>query len=137
TVVAGDKDAWIVARLTTAPGGVSGLPVISQIDGSVATATATPVPPDAALFNDTPLDLSKPARPFGERPLYGDAFHVGSTKAFGPGVAAATLKVTIRLYAVADVQAIFASIAVTTTVTTTVEWEYLAPGGIWKPLPGM
>ncbi|HET9193087.1 MAG TPA: hypothetical protein VFO21_09420 [Vicinamibacterales bacterium] len=137
STVDGIKDVWIRGRLIPPPATLAGLPVVSQITGSVATAAAPPAAPDAALFNDTPLDLSRPARPFGERPRYGDAFHVGSAKAFGPDVASATLRITLRIYTVAEVQAIFASIpnATTVTVTTTVEWQYLATGGLWKPLP--
>jgi hypothetical protein len=133
----GDEDAWIVARMKVAPASLPGLPVVSQIVGSVATAQAPPAAPDAALFNDIPLDLSKPARPFGERPRYGDAFHLGSAKAFGADVATVTLRVTLRVYTTTELQAIFASFTTgnNTSITTTVEWQYLAAGGVWKTIP--
>jgi hypothetical protein len=132
SVVAGREDAWIVARLKTAPSAVPGLPIVGQIVGSVATPQPAHTAPDAALFNQTALDLSKPAFPFGERPRYGDAFHIASSKAFGPEVGTATVQVSLRGYTLAELQAIFGSVAA--TITTTVEWQYLATGDVWKTL---
>ncbi|MEP7305156.1 MAG: putative baseplate assembly protein [Acidobacteriota bacterium] len=135
STVGGEEDAWIVVRLKTAPRLLSGLPVVSALFGSIATAQAPPAGPDAALFNDTSLDVSKPAFPFGARPRYGDAFHVASAKAFGADIATATVQVTLRLYSVAEVQEMFKNIVGNTTVTTTVEWQYLSAGGQWQPIP--
>jgi hypothetical protein len=132
SAVGGDEDFWIVGRLRTAPSALAALPILSDLRGAVATAAAPTAAPDAALFNDTPLDLSKPAFPFGERPRYGDAFHIGSAKAFGTDVASASVQITLRPYTLADLQAIFNSMAA--RIITTVEWQYLAAGGVWKTI---
>ena len=130
--IAGDEDAWIACRLKRAPSQIPALPRIGNLVGMIATAQPPPRRPDALCFNETPLDASKPLFPFGERPRYGDAFHIASDKAFGPDIATATVHITLRPYTQTDLQAIFASSSVGTTVTTKVEWQYLAEGGVWK-----
>ena len=58
-------------------------------------------------MNDATLDLSKPVFPFGERPRYGDAFHLASEKTFAPDIASATIRFTLRPYTPAELQTIF------------------------------
>jgi hypothetical protein len=135
--VDGKQDAWIVGRLKAPPKEVPGLPSVGQLVGFIATPQVPISAPDAAFFNDTPIDLSKPVFPFGEQPRYGDAFHLASDKAFAPDVASVTTRFTLRPYTLADLQAIFAHVTSTadnTAITTKVAWQYLAAGNIWKTI---
>jgi len=132
--IAGDEGAWIACRLKRPPSQIPVLPRIGNVVGMIATAQPPPTQPDALCFNGTPLDASKPVFPFGERPRYGDAFHIASAKAFGPDIEAATVSITLRAYTVAELQAIFTGIPTNTTITTKVEWQYLADDGVWKTI---
>jgi len=133
--VAGDKDAWIAGSLDGMPKTTAGgLPRVTRILGRAETATPPIVQADAASFNETKLDLSRPMRPFGERPRYGDAFHIASAMAFAPDVASAIIRVTLNPYARTDLERTFATILEPTNVTTTVEWQYLGAGGVWKTI---
>src|SRR5262245_51818519 len=132
--IAGDEDAWIVCRLTTAPSEAPALPRIGGLVGFVAAAQPPTTGPDALALNATPLDASKPVFPFGERPRYGDAFYIATDRIFAPDISSVTVSTTIRPYTTADLQAIFASITTATAITTRIEWQYLATGGQWKTI---
>ena len=129
-----DNDAWIVARLRTAPRQAPALPIVGNLQGFITTPQPPVIAADAAAVNDTAVDLSKPVFPFGERPRYGDAFHIVSDRGFAPDVGNATIHFTIRPYTVADLQGIFATILEDTTITTKIEWQYLAASGEWKTI---
>lgn len=53
--------------------------------------TVTSGLPDLCFFNSTPLDLSKPFFPFGERPAFNDTFYIASRAAFSQPGATVTL----------------------------------------------
>lgn len=131
TEVAGYDGAWVVARLKTPPVDAAVLPVVGQIRGFIKMKQPQVIGADAAAINDMTADLSKPVFPFGERPKYGDAFHLASGKGFAPDVAKATIRFTLRPYTTEDLREIFANIQ-NDKVTTKVEWQYLTGGGEWK-----
>lgn len=89
---------------------------------------------DAAFSNSNPIDLSKPFYPFGERPKYGDALYLGSKQGFSPDVTQITLRFTILPYKDATLKKIFQNITNDTTVTTTVEWQYLDKDEVWQSI---
>jgi hypothetical protein len=137
TDVAGDHDAWVACRLKVGAGTMRRLPLLSGIHGKAATPIPRTLPPDAAAVNGTAVELSQPIRPFGERPRYGDAFYIASRKGFAPDVGSVTMRFSLRAYSFDGLKAIFASVPKDTTVTTTIEWQYLAGGGVWNTIASM
>ncbi|MGJ4951513.1 putative baseplate assembly protein [Bradyrhizobium sp. HKCCYLS20291] len=133
--VAGDIDSWVACRLTVPPETVKVLPRLVSVSGRAETAAPPNVQADVALFNDARLDLTKPARPFGERPRYGDAFYLGSMQAFAPDVGVVNLRFTLHPYDTAALSSIFGNLGdESTTVVTRLEWQYLAAGGLWTTI---
>jgi hypothetical protein len=139
--VDGVEDFWLACDFIGNFSPSLQVPSILAIKATIAApAGVTPsVKPDLAFFNAAELDTSKPFYPFGRRPAYADAFYVASKAAFDPGVQSATLKFKIRPYSDTVLQAIFANLNTMTsfTISTTVEWQYLAADGAWNTLTGL
>ncbi|WP_338699881.1 putative baseplate assembly protein [Bradyrhizobium sp. 26S5] len=133
TEIAGQKAAWVVARLKSRSEAMPVLPRIGEVRGFIKMSARQSFQADAAAINDTIADLSKPIVPFGERPRYGDAFHIASGKGFVREVARATVRFTLRVYTRAVLAEIFRT-AANTAITTLVEWQYLAAGNQWKTI---
>ncbi|MCP4664712.1 MAG: putative baseplate assembly protein [bacterium] len=135
--VHGEEGFFLAGHLDAASAAVLTWPTVTEVTGTLQAPGSTPaIAPDFAFANANALDLSKPFRPFGERPRYGDALYLGSREAFGPQVAAVTLEMTILPYTDAQLTAMFAGIdaAHTVDIVTEVEWQYLAEDGSWMPL---
>jgi len=137
TSVAGQEEFWVACHFIGAF--TLGLPPLrlSAINGGLApagNATSATEPPEKAFADAQLVDLSRPWKPFGERPSYGNALYLMDSRAFAPEVDSVTVNVTLKPYTNAILQSIFASIVANTTVTTKIAWQYLAVGGDWKPL---
>jgi len=117
----------------------AGMPVVEKIEGKVLPIQTVNPKIDSAFANNTPIDLSKPFYPFGQRPQYGDAFYIGSKKAFAPDVQSVTLEFTIHPYSDADIKEMYRNLTKATDktgveVVTSIEWQYLAEDDTWKSL---
>lgn len=137
TIIAGQEDFWVACHFVGSFTPGVALPRLATIQGSLAPAEAAlsaEDPPEKAFANAMLVDLSRPWKPFGERPHYGDTLYLMSQRAFAPEVDQVTVTMTLKPYTTSDLQKVFASIASTTTVTTLVAWQYLAANGAWKPL---
>jgi len=133
--VGADEDHWIAAVFEGDAAGLSNPPRISAIQGVISTpGNAALGTIDAAYTNAATLDVSKPFRPFGDRPRYADAFYLAGADAISPAVASLTLTFEILPYTDADLQAIFASIQAPTAIQTRIVWQYLAADGVWGEL---
>lgn len=133
--VRGIEDHWLAASFDDAfP--VAGLPLITAITGAVSVPAPPAAPIDAAFHNAAKLDVSKPFLPFGSRPVYADAFHLGSRTGFAPGNASAAVTLTIRPYTNASLIAQFAGVSPSQTIRTIAKWQYLGAGGTWTDVPG-
>ncbi|MGG6297740.1 putative baseplate assembly protein [Leptolyngbya sp. AN02str] len=85
---------WVQAKFTRPlpPGAVS-LPVITNIQASIATAQPK-IAPDLCFANTVPLDLSKDFYPFGEQPRFNDTFYVASDRTLAHPGSTVTIEVT-------------------------------------------
>lgn len=131
------EDYWIACHFIGEFEDTVQIPEITGIAGEISppgTDTEITSRIESAFSNNNPVDLSKPFYPFGERPLYGDAFYMGSVNAFSPDVAEVTLTFTIRSYIDNELREIFKNITKDTTVTTEIEWQYLNENAIWQYL---
>lgn len=137
TQVAGVEDFWVSCSFEGAFPPAGTLPVLGGIAGALKPAGAAlsaSAIPDKAFANGNTLDISKPFSPFGERPRYGDALYLASAKALAPEVEEVTLTAVLKGYTQAQLEAAFRTIVAATTVTTVIQWQYLAGDGLWKPL---
>jgi hypothetical protein len=133
TSVGGVETFWVAARLVGDFPASGPLLSLAAIEGSLAAVgAAAQAAPDAAFAGTTAIDLSRPWKPFGERPRYGDALYLASARAFAPDVANVTVSFALKPYTATDLDRIFASVVATTIVTTTMLWQYLAADGSWK-----
>ncbi|HWS90128.1 MAG TPA: putative baseplate assembly protein [Pyrinomonadaceae bacterium] len=107
--VGGWQSRWLRCRLvtpiTTAPKQLdtmvreSQLPTVSAVTVSVRLDSKVGdkdqrLPPEAAFFNDLPLDTTKDFLPFGPNPGYGDTFYFARSEAFSRPGAKITLAVS-------------------------------------------
>lgn len=136
STVDGVEDFWLACQLIAGFDASLPLPFISSIFGTIGPPGGVPsiVHPDSAFYNATPLDTSKPFYPFGQRPSYADTFYFSSSVAFAPDVQSVALMFTIRPYSDTFLAGIFANITALTTISTTVEWQYLDVKGVWQSL---
>ncbi|MES1164420.1 MAG: hypothetical protein ABUR63_01580, partial [Verrucomicrobiota bacterium] len=143
SVVAGIEDVWIacafVAPLPLPPPAVQ--PRVGAISGTLAPAGAAISATEAplrAFAGATAVDLSRPFKPFGDRPRFGDAFYICNPRAFAPEVDTVTVNVDLKPYSTLALQSIFAGLSTATAamvaIKTVVAWQYLASDGTWKPL---
>jgi len=133
--VAGITGRFIAGTLHPTNVGGLILPHITSVAGLLgASGGATPSVPDFAFANAQAIDLTKPFRPFGERPAYGDAFYLGSLTAFSPEVESVELISTILPYTEADLLAMFTGINAPIDIVTVVEWQYLRGDGVWQSI---
>jgi hypothetical protein len=128
--IAGREDFWVACHFvgTFRPGQL--LPSFSRIQGRLSTtpAASAQVSLDKAFANGTPVDLTKPFKPFGERPRYGDAFYLASDRALAPEVENVSIFIELKTYSNDDLGKIAGS------VTTLVQWQYLDLHGAWRDL---
>lgn len=134
----GNEDYWIACHFTGSFREVQ-IPKIAAVTGVLAPVANQSISSiDAAFFNTTQIDLTKPFYPFGERPRYGDAFYLGSERAFSPDVNDVTMKFTILPYDDTKISEMFQNISNTKSdpkkVTTEVEWQYLDENNTWQSL---
>jgi hypothetical protein len=78
---------WLRGSVPLAPPAV-------QLTATVTLNGLVPLP-DAAFFNQQPLDVTGDHRPFGDRPRLGDTFYLGSDAAFAVDGATVTLGVKL------------------------------------------
>jgi hypothetical protein len=141
STIAGVEDVWLACSFVGAPPAPAQQPQLQSVAGTLApagAATSASEEPALASFGATPLDLSRPWKPFGDRPRFGDAFYLNNQHAFAPEVDRVTVTFDLKAYKTADLQKVFQGLTATTApmvvVTTAVQWQYLASGGLWKPL---
>jgi hypothetical protein len=136
TAVAGQVDSWVACAFEgSLPAGIS--PRISSIQGGLSPSSSSSgvvAGLQKAFADDLDIDLSRPARPFGERPRYGHTFCLMSQRAFAPEVSQVTVTFKVKKYEDTVLQTIFSSIAAQTKVTTVVTWQYLAENATWKKI---
>ncbi len=111
-------DRWLRTTLAT-PYPLDPVAQDLSVTGVTVTASGTGLMPDAAFAGSAPVDLSKDFRPFGDTPRVGDAFYLGSDRAFGSAGAQVTIAFAAGAGTASNVQLI---------------WEYLGTGG-WASLP--
>jgi hypothetical protein len=129
TAVLGQEDFWVRCEFTSAFDALSPLAGIQNIEGFLALPAAPEnPPPDKVFANGSAVDLSKPFRPFGARPRYGDALYVSSDRAFSPDVKDVTVEIKLKTYSAAE-------LSTAAAVRTLVDWEYLTADGRWKLIP--
>jgi len=131
--VDGVEDFWIAAHFTGGVLAIATPPVVTLITGTVSPAALSGRLLDAAFYNASPLDFSKPFAPFGERPAYADAFYLASRVAFSPANASVVLTFAIRPYVYTTLAQQFA-FAPAMSVTTQAKWQYLSTSGDWVDL---
>jgi len=141
STVAGVEDVWISCAFVGALASPPSLPVLGSVAGSLApagAASSASEAPQKAFAGATAIDLSRPWKPFGDRPRFGDAFYLSSAHAFAPEVQLITVTAQLKPYLTTDLQKIFAGLTSSTAtlvaIKTVVEWQYLAAEGTWKPL---
>lgn len=121
TVIDGMEGNWISFRPKDS------LPIIKsailpEINDITHDITVNGINPDAALFNNTPVDVKKGFYPFGEMPKVGDAFYIGCDEAFSKKDATINMTFNISFDNTKGPSA-----------DLDLKWEYLE-GTIWKPL---
>jgi hypothetical protein len=131
------EDFWIACHFTGMFDSAVEIPRVTAISGKIlppgdAETLTTKI--DSAFSNNTPVDPSKPIYPFGQRPQYGDAFYIGSKKAFAPDIQSVTLAFTIWPYKDDKLKEIFKNIQKDISLETEIAWEYLDNSGEWQLL---
>jgi hypothetical protein len=77
------------------------------------------------------VDLSRPFKPFGERPRYGDALHLMIARTLAPDLNEITVKLALKPV---DLAKFFADFKTSVEITTSVQWQYLRQDGTWQAL---
>jgi len=94
----GKEVFWIRARTKNASS--TGPPVIESLRdftiSSISDYIESSVEPDAAFYNDTPIDLNKAFYPFGTQPSTHDTFYIGSQEGFSKKNAKVTIKFNLK-----------------------------------------
>lgn len=136
TAVDGVEDYWISASLPRITPPISNPPVISAVRGAASPVALSSLPLDAAFYNGSPIDLTRPFLPFGPRPAYGDALYLAGGAAFSPENQRVTLDALIRPYVDADLRNQFVGLpAGGMSIRTRARWQYRAANGRWLDLP--
>lgn len=122
TPIDGTEGNWISFKPGITLKGVktADLPEITKITCDIA---AEGIIPDAAFFNDMPVDVKKGFHPFGETPKVGDAFYIACDEAFSRK--SAKIEMTFNIS--------FDNTKGLPSADLDLKWEYLE-GTIWKPL---
>ena len=141
STIAGTEDVWIACAFVGALPSPASLPQLGSISGTLAPAGAALSATEAplrAFAGATSIDLSRPFKPFGDRPRFGDAFYLSSALAFAPEVDSVIVTVDLKPYLTAALQKTFADLSTETAgltaIKTLVAWQYWASDGTWKPL---
>lgn len=121
STIDGVSGNWISFKPNVSLSGVSkaSLPTIKNITCEV---TSSGMVPDAALFNNAPVDVKKGFYPFGETPKRGDTFYIGCEEAFSKAGASVTLSLDL-LAGIASYDA--------NAKPLKLVWEYWN-GSVWK-----
>ncbi len=95
-MVNGITSRWLRCRLTVpiTPAMTQTLPTIRTLTLE-ASLISKGLAPDAAFTNTLPIDVSKDFFPLGEKPRFGDTFHVAQRQGFAEPNATVTLHVTL------------------------------------------
>lgn len=88
------NNRWIYAELKTSLTDESLMPTVNSIK-ICRKITSAQLNTDLALFNYTPLDLTKDFKPFGDKPAFNDTFYVASGEALSKNSATITIDVNI------------------------------------------
>jgi hypothetical protein len=141
SVVAGIEDVWISCTFVGTLPPPSAPLELDSITGALAPAGAAISASEAAqraFAGATPIDLSRPFKPFGDRPRFGDAFYLSSRQAFSAEADTIHVNASIKPYLTTTLQQIFGGLsaenALLVAVHTAVAWQYLTSDGTWKPL---
>lgn len=73
---------WIFAELTVPLTDKASMPDIEDIRMELAIDNPEPLNPESAVYNGTPIDMSKDFYPFGEKPKVNDTFYIACDEAF-------------------------------------------------------
>ncbi|MFZ5986673.1 MAG: putative baseplate assembly protein [Bacillota bacterium] len=76
---------WIYAELKSPLTDENMMPDIKDIKINLNVSSGSALYPDAALYNDLKLDLSKDFYPFGEKPEFNDTFYIALGEVFSKG----------------------------------------------------
>jgi len=138
SLVAGIEDVWISCTFLGAVPPVVELDAITGTLAPAGAAISASEQPQRAFAGASAVDLSRPFKPFGDRPRFGDAFYLSSRQAFSAEVDTIHVVASIKPYLTGALQQIFAGLssedAARVAIHTVVEWQYLASDGSWKPL---
>lgn len=85
-------DHWIYAELKSSLTDENLMPTVKNI-GIARTITKADIIPDMAIYNYSPLDLTKDFNPFGDKPVFNDTFYIASSEALSKKEATITLDV--------------------------------------------
>ncbi len=85
---------WIFAELKSPLLNADSMPDVEEIKMNV-DITEEALRPKSAVFNYAPIDLTKDYYPFGERPLFNDAFYICCKDAFSKADARITLNISL------------------------------------------
>lgn len=85
---------WIYAELKTPITKVKPMPEIENLKIGL-DISAEALSPEIAIFNYSPLDLTKDFYPFGERPAFNDTFYIACSEAFSKKGATITIGIVL------------------------------------------
>jgi hypothetical protein len=94
TKLAGENSAWLRARWATPLVSGTSLPTIAAVALRASLAApAGSLPPERALANGVPVDLTRDFYPFGEQPRFNDTFYFGNEEVLSRPGARVTIDV--------------------------------------------